>query len=127
MTRLEDETDSEEYSPTPEELREKLVVAAGEPVGTLLSDQELRVKYREIHGTLVEQVQRSLSVLDPREQAVLRMRFGLDDSRQRFLREVGEEMGFSKSTAWRVEKSALLKLRKSPQREVLKNSVGLSE
>lgn len=57
---------------------------------------------------------RALSVLEEltmRERRVLRLRFGLDDGKGKTLKQTGEALGVSKSTAWRDEWSALRKLR----------------
>ena len=49
--------------------------------------------------------------LDEREQAVLRLRFGLDGSEPLAQREVGKELGISRSYVSRIESRALEKLR----------------
>ncbi|WP_203718201.1 RNA polymerase sigma factor SigB [Asanoa siamensis] len=62
-------------------------------------------------GMLRNDVEIVLSTLSSREQAVIRLRFGLDDGRQRTLDEVGREFGLSRERIRQIEKVTLLKLR----------------
>ncbi|WP_436971327.1 RNA polymerase sigma factor SigB [Micromonospora vinacea] len=66
-------------------------------------------------GELRNEVSIVLSTLSQREQAVIRLRFGLDDGRQRTLDEVGREFGLSRERIRQIEKVTLLKLR-APER-----------
>ncbi|MFF3852713.1 RNA polymerase sigma factor SigB [Micromonospora sp. NPDC002575] len=66
-------------------------------------------------GELRNEVQIVLATLSQREQAVIRLRFGLDDGRQRTLDEVGKEFGLSRERIRQIEKVTLLKLR-APER-----------
>ena len=60
---------------------------------------------------LRNEVEIVLATLSQREQAVIRLRFGLDDGRQRTLDEVGREFGLSRERIRQIEKVTLLKLR----------------
>jgi RNA polymerase sigma factor (sigma-70 family) len=60
---------------------------------------------------LREEVEIVLATLSQREQAVIRLRFGLDDGRQRTLDEVGREFGLSRERIRQIEKVTLVKLR----------------
>jgi len=66
-------------------------------------------------GQLRGEVAVVLSTLSQREQAVIRLRFGLDDGRQRTLDEVGKEFGLSRERIRQIEKTTLTKLRQ-PER-----------
>jgi RNA polymerase primary sigma factor len=66
-------------------------------------------------GQLRGEVAIVLSTLSQREQAVIRLRFGLDDGRQRTLDEVGKEFGLSRERIRQIEKTTLTKLRQ-PER-----------
>ncbi|MFR9775022.1 RNA polymerase sigma factor SigB [Micromonospora sp. MS34] len=66
-------------------------------------------------GELRHEVRIVLATLSQREQAVIRLRFGLDDGRQRTLDEVGREFGLSRERIRQIEKVTLLKLR-DPER-----------
>jgi RNA polymerase sigma factor (sigma-70 family) len=70
-------------------------------------------------GELRNEVEIVLSTLSDREQAVIRLRFGLDDGRQRTLDEVGKEFGLSRERIRQIEKVTLLKLRHPSRAERL--------
>jgi RNA polymerase sigma factor (sigma-70 family) len=89
----------------------------GEDGESALGDFVARVDPREepadavSDGLLRDDVEIVLSTLSQREQAVIRLRFGLDDGRQRTLDEVGREFGLSRERIRQIEKVTLLKLR----------------
>jgi len=91
--------------------------AVGEDGESALGDFVARIDPREEPGDSVSQgmlrseVEIVLSTLSQREQAVIRLRFGLDDGRQRTLDEVGREFGLSRERIRQIEKVTLLKLR----------------
>lgn len=62
-----------------------------------------------------QQVQALLRKMDPREAAVLRMRFGLDDEEPKTLKEIGERLGLTRERVRQIESEALLKLSDSLQ------------
>ena len=66
-------------------------------------------------GELRSEVEIVLSTLSERESAVIRLRFGLDDGRQRTLDEVGREFGLSRERIRQIEKVTMSKLR-APER-----------
>ncbi|MBQ6383684.1 MAG: RNA polymerase sigma factor RpoD [Clostridia bacterium] len=58
-----------------------------------------------------EQLTEVLDTLTPREEKVLRLRFGLDDGHQRTLEEVGKEFNVTRERIRQIEAKALRKLR----------------
>ena len=60
---------------------------------------------------LREQLQSVLHTLTKREEAVLRLRYGLDDGRPRTLEEVGQEFNITRERIRQIEAKALRKLR----------------
>lgn len=60
---------------------------------------------------LKEQLMDVLDTLTPREEKVLRLRFGLDDGRARTLEEVGKEFMVTRERIRQIEAKALRKLR----------------
>ena len=60
---------------------------------------------------LKEQLMEVLETLTDREQEVLRLRFGLDDGRQRTLEEVGQQFNVTRERIRQIEAKALRKLR----------------
>ena len=63
------------------------------------------------HTMLKEQLAEVLSTLTPREEKVLRLRFGLEDGRSRTLEEVGKEFNVTRERIRQIEAKALRKLR----------------
>ncbi len=70
---------------------------------------------------LKEQLSSVLGTLAPREEKVLRLRFGLDDGRARTLEEVGSEFGVTRERIRQIEAKALRKLRHPSRSKKLKD------
>ena len=68
-----------------------------------------------------EQLMEVLDTLTPREEKVLRLRFGLDDGRQRTLEEVGREFSVTRERIRQIEAKALRKLRHPSRSKKLKD------
>ena len=62
-----------------------------------------------------------LDSLTPREEKVLRLRFGLEDGRSRTLEEVGKEFNVTRERIWQIEAKALRKLRHPSRSKKLKD------
>lgn len=68
-------------------------------------------EHQTAFSLLKEQLGEVLSTLTPREEKVLRLRFGLDDGRTRTLEEVGKEFDVTRERIRQIEAKALRKLR----------------
>ena len=70
---------------------------------------------------LKEQLLRVLDSLTPREQKVVRLRYGLDDGKPRTLEEVGKEFNVTRERIRQIEAKALRKLRHPSRSKKLKD------
>jgi RNA polymerase primary sigma factor len=84
-------------------------------------DKNLSPEENAIYQLLKGDVNRFLEVLSPREQKVLKMRFGLETGRTHTLEEVGKEFGVTRERIRQIEAKSLQKLKKSEQSESLHN------
>ncbi|NLJ31926.1 MAG: RNA polymerase sigma factor RpoD [Clostridiales bacterium] len=73
------------------------------------------------HILLKEQLADVLDTLTPREEKVLRLRFGLEDGRSRTLEEVGKEFNVTRERIRQIEAKALRKLRHPSRSKKLKD------
>ena len=70
---------------------------------------------------LKEQLVEVLKTLTPREEKVLRLRFGIEDGRTRTLEEVGKEFNVTRERIRQIEAKALRKLRHPSRSKKLKD------
>ena len=81
-------------------------------LGDFIQDDEASQPSEEATYTLLrEQLEEVLSTLTPREEQVLRMRFGLVDGKPHTLEEVGKEFDVTRERIRQIESKALRKLR----------------
>lgn len=73
------------------------------------------------HTLLKEQLSEVLETLTSREEKVLRLRFGLEDGRNRTLEEVGKEFNVTRERIRQIEAKALRKLRHPSRSKKLKD------
>ena len=73
------------------------------------------------HTLLKEQLGNVLGTLTPREEKVLRLRFGLEGGRSRTLEEVGKEFNVTRERIRQIEAKALRKLRHPSRSKKLKD------
>ena len=76
------------------------------------------------YAMLREQLAGVLKTLTPREERVLRLRYGLTDGRMHTLEEVGEEFNVTRERIRQIEAKALRKLRHPSRSKVLKDFLG---
>ena len=81
-------------------------------LGDFIEDKEADAPVKTVASELLrEDLAEVLSTLSPRERDVLRLRFGMDDGRQRTLEEVGQLFGVTRERIRQIEAKALRKLR----------------
>ena len=91
-------------------------------LGDFIPDDEAPAPAEAAAFTLLrEQLMSVLSTLTPREEKVLRLRFGLDDGRARTLEEVGKEFKVTRERIRQIEAKALRKIRHPSRSKKLKD------
>ncbi len=81
-------------------------------LGDFIPDDDSPAPAEAAYYTLLrEQLNEVLHTLTPREEHVLKLRFGLDDGRTRTLEEVGREFNITRERIRQIEAKALRKLR----------------
>ena len=126
---------AEEMSMPVERVREILKIAQ-EPVsletpigeeedshlGDFIPDEDASEPAEAASFTLLkEQLVEVLSTLTPREEKVLKLRFGIEDGRTRTLEEVGKEFNVTRERIRQIEAKALRKLRHPSRSKKLKD------
>jgi len=134
------------HDPTPEEIAEdmcmpvdkvrEILKIAQEPVsletpigeeedshlGDFIPDEDASEPATAASFTLLrEQLSEVLGTLTPREEKVLRLRFGIEDGRTRTLEEVGREFNVTRERIRQIEAKALRKLRHPSRSKKLKD------
>ena len=132
--------------PTPTELAEKMGVSeekvreiqkiAQDPVsletpigeeedshlGDFIEDEKTLTPSDSVTFTMLkEQLLNVLDTLTPREEKVLRLRYGIDDGKPRTLEEVGKEFNVTRERIRQIEAKALRKLRHPSRSKKLKD------
>jgi RNA polymerase primary sigma factor len=122
--------------PVPEEIAEKMELSldkvrkilkiAKEPVslempigededshlGDFIEDKNVAPPFESvIYKDLCENVRRALATLSPREEKVIRMRFGIGEKAEHTLEEVGQDFEVTRERVRQIEAKALRKLR----------------
>ncbi|NLM44740.1 MAG: RNA polymerase sigma factor RpoD [Clostridiales bacterium] len=91
-------------------------------LGDFIPDDDVPAPAEAAAFTLLkEQLIEVLDTLTPREEKVLRLRFGLDDGRARTLEEVGKEFNVTRERIRQIEAKALRKLRHPSRSKKLKD------
>ena len=76
-----------------------------------------------VNLNLIEQTRRVLATLTPREERVLRMRFGIGEESDHTLEEVGQDFNVTRERIRQIEAKALRKLQHSSRSDKLKHFV----
>ena len=91
-------------------------------LGDFIQDDDASQPSEKASYTLLrEQLEDVLATLTPREQQVLRMRFGLQDGKPHTLEEVGKEFDVTRERTRQIESKALRKLRHPSRSKKLKD------
>jgi RNA polymerase primary sigma factor len=134
--------------PTPEEIAEKMEIPlekvrkvlkiAREPIsletpigeeedshlGDFIEDKKFILPSEAaINQNLAEQTRKVLATLTPREEKVLRMRFGIGERADHTLEEVGQDFQVTRERIRQIEAKALRKLRHPTRSRKLKNFI----
>ena len=101
------------HDPSPEEISH---------LGDFIPDEGASEPSEAASFTLLqEQLVDVLSTLTPREEKVLKLRFGIEDGRPRTLEEVGKEFNVTRERIRQIEAKALRKLRHPSRSKKLKD------
>ncbi len=93
-------------------------------LGDFIEDSAADAPIKTVASELLkEDLAEVLCTLSPRERDVLRLRFGMDDGRQRTLEEVGQLFGVTRERIRQIEAKALRKLRHPNRRKKLEEYV----
>ena len=91
-------------------------------IGDFLEDESAISPSEKVNFTMLkEQLINVLDTLTPREERVLRLRYGIDDGRPRTLEEVGKEFNVTRERIRQIEAKALRKLRHPSRSKRLKD------
>ena len=92
------------------------------PLGDFIPDEGASQPSEAASFTLLkEQLMAVLPTLTPREEKVLKLRFGIEDGRTRTLEEVGKEFNVTRERIRQIEAKALRKLRHPSRSKKLKD------
>lgn len=83
----------------------------GRPLGDVLIDKEAIVPFEQLIQDMdsAHVTEKALNGLNPREQEIIRLRFGIGKDSAQTLEEIGKKFGISKERVRQIEKRALRK------------------
>lgn len=92
----------------------------GLTLGDVMGDPESQPAEQASYQMLKDDMSRLISTLNSREQAVIRMRFGLDDGKAKTLEEIGRRFSVTRERIRQIEARALHKLRQPYRNHAVK-------
>ena len=93
-------------------------------LGDFIEDEQSAAPTDVVAGSMLkEQLINVLDTLTPREEKVLRLRYGIDDGKPRTLEEVGKEFNVTRERIRQIEAKALRKLRHPSRSKRLKDFI----
>jgi len=93
-------------------------------LGDFIEDEKTLTPSDSVAFTMLkDQLLKVLDTLTPREEKVLRLRYGLDDGKPRTLEEVGKEFNVTRERIRQIEAKALRKLRHPSRSKRLKDFI----
>eukprot|EP00536_Pseudo-nitzschia_multiseries_P000971 jgi/Psemu1/234173/estExt_Genewise1.C_120064 len=89
-------------------------------IGDMMGDPDQKPVDQASYQMLKDDLSRLICTLNSREQAVIRMRFGLDDGRPKTLEEIGKRFSVTRERIRQIEARALHKLRQPYRNHAVK-------
>jgi len=94
-------------------------------LGDFIENMDIVSPYETVREReLIERIKGILATLSPREEKIIRLRFGIGEDSEYTLEEIGKRFNVSRERIRQIEKKALNRLRHSSRRERLKFFLG---
>ncbi len=91
-------------------------------LGDFIENKDAQSPYESVREKeLTERIKSILATLSPREEKIIRLRFGIGEDSEYTLEEIGKRFNVSRERIRQIEKKALNRLRHSSRREKLKH------
>lgn len=112
--------------PEPSSLDTPIGESGDATIGDLVADVDCAQPSDRAEGdAVVREVHAALSTLSPREEKVLRMRYGIGEPTHYSLEEIGRRFALTRERIRQIEIKALKKLRSLNRRGALESLVGV--